>query len=93
MNFIINEERLTAAEYIDFLKKTDLGVVREYTGQGVGKALVKRLHELAGGEKNIIMYTCVNEDAIPFYEKIGMTAPDDVMVALCTLQCKTLQQG
>lgn len=132
MNFVINEERLTAAEYIDFLKKTDLGsqypkerfaerietlvkrtsislvarndsgeiigvcfgitdfaywlfitdlgVIRDCVGQGVGKALVKRLHELAGGEKNIIMYTCVNENAIPFYEKIGMTVPDDVMV-------------
>ncbi|MGN0670066.1 MAG: GNAT family N-acetyltransferase [Oscillospiraceae bacterium] len=132
MNFSISEERLSAAEYIEFLKRTDLGsqypkerfaeridtlvrktsislvardengefigvcfgitdfaywlfitdlgVVRECVGQGVGKALVKRLHELAGGEKNIIMYTCANEDAVPFYEKIGMTAPDDVMV-------------
>lgn len=132
MNFAINEERLIAAEYIDFLKKTDLGsqypkerfaerietlvkrtsislvarndsgeiigicfgitdfaywlfitdlgVIRDCVGQGVGKALVKRLHELAGGEKNIIMYTCVNENAIPFYKKIGMTVPDDVMV-------------
>lgn len=25
MNYTINEERLTAKEYIDFLKKTDLG--------------------------------------------------------------------
>ena len=132
MNWIINEERLTADEYIEFLKKTDLGsqypkerfeerintlvnkasislvardqtdeivgvcfgitdfaywlfitdlgVVREYTGQGIGKALVKRLHDLAGGEENIIMYTCVNENAIPFYEKIGMRKPNDVMV-------------
>ncbi|MGN1415201.1 MAG: GNAT family N-acetyltransferase [Oscillospiraceae bacterium] len=132
MKYTINEERLTAAEYIDFLKKTDLGsqypkerfekriatlvekasislvardekgdiigvcfgitdfsywlfmtdlgVVRECTGQGVGKALVKRLHELAGGEDDIIMYTCVNKNAIPFYEKIGMGKADDVMV-------------
>ncbi|MGN0691858.1 MAG: GNAT family N-acetyltransferase [Oscillospiraceae bacterium] len=132
MNYTINEERLSAAEYIDFLKRTDLGsqypkerfeeriatllsrasisltarndsgeligicfgitdfaywlfmtdlgVVRECTGQGIGKALVKRLHELAGGEKDIIMYTCVNENAIPFYEKIGMSKADDVMV-------------
>ncbi|MBP3338774.1 MAG: GNAT family N-acetyltransferase [Lachnospiraceae bacterium] len=132
MKFTINEERLTASEYIEFLKKTDLGsqypkerfrerietlvntvsislvarneskdivgvcfgitdfaywlfmtdlgVVRECTGQGIGKALVKKLHQIAGGEKNIIMYTCVNENAIPFYEKIGMTKPDDVMV-------------
>jgi len=59
---------------------TDLGVVREYTGQGIGKALVRKLLELAGGEENIIMYTCVNENAIPFYEKIGMRKPNDVMV-------------
>lgn len=59
---------------------TDLGVVREHTGKGIGKALVRRLHELAGGTDNIIMYTCVNENAIPFYEKIGMKKPDDVMV-------------
>lgn len=132
MNYTIKEERLTADEYIEFLKHTDLGsqypkerfeerietlvnkvsislvarnevnkiigvcfgitdfaywlfitdlgVVREYTGKGIGKALVRRLHELAGGMDNIIMYTCVNENAIPFYEKIGMTKPNDVMV-------------
>ena len=132
MEYTINEERLTADEYIDFLKKTDLGaqypkerfveritilvskvsislvarnknkdiigicfgitdfaywlfitdlgVIRECVGQGIGTALVKKLHELAGGSKDIIMYTCVNENAIPFYEKIGMTRPNDVMV-------------
>ena len=132
MNYLIREERLTAQEYIAFLKKTDLGsqyprerfeerivrlvknvsisltaredggrligvcfgitdfaywlfitdlgVIRECTGKGVGRALVKKLHELAGGEDNIIMYTCVNENAVPFYRKIGMTEPDDVMV-------------
>lgn len=132
MKYTLKEERLTADEYIDFLKHTDLGsqypkerfeeridtlvnkvsislvarnevnkiigvcfgitdfaywlfitdlgVVREYTGKGIGKALVRRLHELAGGMDNIIMYTCVNKNAIPFYEKIGMTKPNDVMV-------------
>lgn len=132
MNYSIKEERLTAEQYIDFLKKTDLGsqypkerfreridtlvkrasislvardengeiigvcfgitdfaywlfitdlgVVRECVGQGIGSALVKKLLELAGGEENIIMYTCVNENAIPFYEKIGMKTPKDVMV-------------
>lgn len=132
MNYIIKEERLSAKEYIDFLKKTDLGsqypkerfeerintlvnkasislvardeaneiigvclgitdfaywlfitdlgVIRECTSQGIGKALVEKLHELAGGIENIVMYTCVNQNAIPFYEKIGMTRPNDVMV-------------
>ena len=132
MYYTINEERLTAKEYVDFLKKTDLGsqypkerfeerieilvnkvsislvarnqnkeiigvcfgitdfaywlfitdlgVIRECVGQGLGTALVRQLHELAGGTKNIIMYTCVNENAVPFYEKLGMTQPNDVMV-------------
>lgn len=132
MDYIIKEERLTADEYIEFLKHTDLGsqypkenfneriktlvekasislvardnkqqiigvcfgitdfaywlfmtdlgIVREHTGKGIGKALVKKLHELAGGEDNIIMYTCANENAIPFYEKIGMGKAYDVMV-------------
>lgn len=132
MEYKIREERLTADEYIEFLKHTDLGsqypkerfeeridtlvnkvsislvardddndiigvcfgitdfaywlfmtdlgVVREHTGKGIGKALVSRLHELAGGIENIIMYTCVNENAIPFYDKIGMEKSNDVMV-------------
>ena len=132
MNYTINEERLTAEEYIEFLKHTDLGsqypkerfrerigilverasislvarndagaivgvcfgitdfaywlfitdlgVVRECTGQGIGTALVRRLHEAAGGRDNIIMYTCFNENACGFYEKLGMWKPNDVVV-------------
>ena len=63
---------------------TDLGVVREWTGRGVGRALVKELHRLAGeslaggGEKNIIMYTCANENATGFYERLGMAKPGDI---------------
>ena len=123
-NIIIREERITAEEYIEFLKRTDLGsqypqerfrerigklvttvpislvardekglavgvlfgitdyaywlfvtdlgVDRACTGQGIGKALMKTAHELAGGEKNIGVYLVANEDAIGFYEKLGM---------------------
>ena len=132
MNYTIKEERLTAEEYIEFLKHTDLGsqypkerfrqrigtlvnrasislvarneagsvvgvcfgitdfaywlfitdlgVVRECAGQGIGTALVKKLHQVAGGEENIIMYTCINENAYGFYEKLGMRKPNDVVV-------------
>jgi len=132
MNYTIKEERLSAEEYIEFLKHTDLGsqypkerfrerigtlvnrasislvarneagsivgvcfgitdfaywlfitdlgVVRECAGQGIGTALVKKLHQVAGGEENIIMYTCFNENAYGFYEKLGMHKPDDVVV-------------
>ena len=57
---------------------TDLGIVREWTGKGVGKALVRELHRLAGGQENIIMYTCANENATGFYEKLGMVRPNDI---------------
>ena len=58
---------------------TDLGVDREYTKQGIGKKLIKRAHELAGGEKDIAIYTVVNQNAIGFYQRLGMTFADDVM--------------
>lgn len=127
----INEERLTAAEYIEFLKRTDLGsqypkerfkerisklvnnvsislvarnedglivgvlfgltdyvywlyvtdlgVDRDYEGHRIGKQLMKMAHDKAGGEKDIAIYLIANENAIPFYEKLGMKKADDVM--------------
>ncbi len=127
----INEERLTAEEYIDFLKRTDLGsqypkerfaerisklvsnvsislvarnendliigvlfgltdyvywlyvtdlgVDRDYEGHGIGRQLMKTAHAIAGGEKDIAVYLIANENAIPFYEKLGMKKADDVM--------------
>ena len=128
----IYEERLTAKEYIDFLKRTDLGsqypkerfeqrieklvknasisltardemdhlmgvlfgitdfaywlfitdlgIDRQYTGKGIGTELMKKAHQLAGGEENIILYTCANENAVGFYQKFGMETANDVMV-------------
>ena len=130
-NVKINEERISAEEYIDFLKRTDLGsqyprerfeeriqklvknvsisliarndggmivgalfgltdfcywlyvtdlgVDRNYERQGIATRLMKQAHELAGGEKDIAVYLIANEDAVPFYEKIGMKRADDVM--------------
>lgn len=131
MSISIKSERLAAAEYIDFLKRTnlgsqypkerfaerieklvqtvsislvarneddevvgvlfaltdfaywlwvtDLGVVRDYEGQGIGRALMKRAHEEAGGEKDIAVYLVANENAVPFYEKLGMKKSKEVM--------------
>ena len=130
-NIIIKEERLSAEEYIDFLKRTDLGsqypkerfaeripklvrnvsislsarneegllvgvlfgltdfcywlyvtdlgVDRNYERQGIATRLMKTAHELAGGEKDIAVYLIANENAVPFYQKLGMKFSDDVM--------------
>ncbi len=127
----IHEERVSAAEYIDFLKRTDLGsqypkerfeeriaklvrnvsislvarneenrmvgalfgltdycywlyitdlgVDRDYERQGIATRLMKQAHQTAGGEKDIAVYLIANEDAVPFYEKLGMKKADDVM--------------
>ena len=66
-------------DFAYWLYVTDLGVDRDYEGQGIGRRLMKTAHELAGGEKDIAMYLIANEDAIPFYEKLGMTKSGDVM--------------
>lgn len=66
-------------DFAYWLYVTDLGVDREYEGQGIGRRLMKTAHELAGGEKDIAVYLIANENAIPFYEKLGMEKADDVM--------------
>ena len=130
-SIIIKEERLNGTEYIDFLKRTDLGsqypkerfyerieklvknvsislvarnekglivgilfgltdfcywlyitdlgVDRNYERQGIGSRLIKKAHEIAGGEKDIAVYLIANDNAIPFYEKLGMKKADEVM--------------
>lgn len=131
MQIRIEQERISAAEYIDFLKRTDLGsqypkerfeeriqklvanvsislvarngegkavgvlfgltdfaywlyvtdlgVDREYARQGIGRRLMRAAHEIAGGERDIAVYLIANEDAVPFYKRIGMEKAEDVM--------------
>ena len=130
-SIIIKEERLNGTEYIDFLKRTDLGsqypkerfyerikklvknvsislvarnekglivgvlfgltdfcywlyitdlgVDKNYERQGIGSRLMKKAHEIAGGEKDIAVCLIANDNAIPFYEKLGMKKADEVM--------------
>lgn len=66
-------------DFAYWLYVTDLGVDRSYTGQGIGRNLMKTAHEIAGGEKDIAVYLIANKNAIPFYEKLGMEKSTDVM--------------
>ena len=70
---------LGLTDFSYWLYVTDLGVDRDYERQGIGSRLMKKAHESAGGEKNIAVYLIANEDAVPFYEKLGMKKADDVM--------------
>lgn len=66
-------------DYAYWLYVTDLGVDREYEGQGIGSQLMRTAHDLAGGKKDIAVYLIANENAIPFYEKLGMQKSNEVM--------------
>ncbi len=66
-------------DYAYWLYVTDLAVDRNCVGQGIGKQLMKTAHDLAGGEKDIAVYLIANQNAVPFYEKLGMRKSNDVM--------------
>ena len=66
-------------DFAYWLFVTDLGVDRTYTGRGIGSNLLRQCLETAGGEDDIILYTCANSKAIPFYERMGLTRSTDVM--------------
>lgn len=66
-------------DFAYWLYVTDLGVDRNYERQGIGRRLMKAALEAAGGEKDIAVYLITNENAVPFYEKLGMKRADEVM--------------
>ncbi len=66
-------------DFCYWLLVTDLGVDRDYVHRGIGSKLLHMAHERAGGEKDIIMYLCANDNAVPFYKKNGLSFCDDVM--------------
>ena len=70
---------LGLTDFAYWLYVTDLGVDRDYERQGIGRKLMEKAHEMAGGEKDIAVYLIANEQAVPFYEKLGMKKADDVM--------------
>ena len=70
---------LGLTDFAYWLYITDLGVDRTYEWQGIGRRLMKKAHETAGGEKDIAVYLIANENAVPFYEKLGMEKAVDVM--------------
>lgn len=66
-------------DFAYWLYVTDLGVDRNYLRMGIARSLMKQALIDAGGEKDIAVYLIANDNAIPFYEKIGMEKASDVM--------------
>ncbi len=66
-------------DYAYWLFVTDLGVDRDHVRRGIGTRLMKAAHALAGGERDIAVYLAANENAVPFYEKLGMKKANSVM--------------
>lgn len=66
-------------DFAYWLYVTDLGVDRTYARQGIGEQLMRTAHSIAGGEKDIAVYLIANENAVGFYEKLGMKKSTDVM--------------
>jgi ribosomal protein S18 acetylase RimI-like enzyme len=71
-------------DFTYFLFLTDLGVDRNYNGQGIGRNLVARAHQKAGGEADITITTISNENAIGFYAACGMRSEPELVVKYCT---------
>lgn len=67
-------------DFAYWLMITDLGTDRSYEKQGLGKTLMEVAHELAGGEKKIVVFAYANDNAIPFYKKIGMDKTESMMI-------------
>lgn len=67
-------------DFAYWLFVTDLGVDRDYVRRGIGRRLMDAALEAAGGADDIIAYTCANENAVGFYERLGMSPARDVMV-------------
>lgn len=70
---------LGLTDFAYWLFVTDLGVDRNCLKNGIGTELMKTAHEIAGGEKDIAVYLVANENAVPFYNKLGMKKTEDVM--------------
>ena len=70
-------------DFAYFLFLTDLGVDREYVGQGIGKQLVSLAHQKAGGEADITIATISNDKATGFYEACGLRSKPELFVKYC----------
>jgi ribosomal protein S18 acetylase RimI-like enzyme len=75
---------LGVTDFAYFLFLTDLGVDRAFVRQGIGRELVRRAHNAAGGPVDITIMTCSNNDALAFYKACKMLPAPELVVKYCT---------
>lgn len=73
------------SDFSYFLFLTDLGVDRNYEGQGIGKKMVNYAQIEAGGEDDIIVVVLSNEKAVKFYKKFGYRKDSDLLLKPCKI--------
>ena len=66
-------------DYAYWLMITDLGGDRDYVSIGIGSEMIRLSRIEAGGDKDIIVFIYANDDAIPFYEKNGLSKSTSMM--------------
>lgn len=66
-------------DFAYWLMVTDLGVDRKYVSIGIGSEMIRLSRIEAGGDKDIIVFIYANDDAIPFYEKNGLSKSTSMM--------------
>ncbi len=66
-------------DFAYWLMITDLAVDRDYSKHGIGSEMIRLSREVAGGDKDIIVFINANEKAIPFYEKNGLKRAGSMM--------------
>lgn len=72
---------ITDWNYFVFL--TDLGVDRDYVGQGIGKKLVELTIDRIGPADDLTVITLSNDQAVPFYLKQGLQPESQLLVRYC----------
>ncbi len=62
---------LGVTDFAYYLLVTDVAVHRDLTHQGIGREMMRRIHELAGGEDDIFVFLDTHPDSKDFYVKCG----------------------
>ena len=72
---------LTDFAYLLFL--TDLGVDRKFLRRGIGRELVKRAEDVAGGAADITITAIASKKALKFYKACKLHPSPELVVKFC----------